>query len=387
VLRFTFVFRAGSSIQQVPFSATATVNMLAEGTRDMTAHQIAEQLDFYGSNYEVNIDRDFVHITFNCLSKFFEPTLEVARQILLYPTFPEEELAIYREKRKQGLKIERLKVETAVRERFGELLFGASHPYAITYPESYYDTLRREDLAELYRRLYTADSCLIVCSGRFGETELAGIKALGEDFPGMSCAIAIDFPPVEGQSYGFVSRPDAVQSSIRVGRLLFPRTHPDFVPMQVVATALGGYFGSRLMQNLRERNGYTYGVHAVMINFEHEGYLAIATQVGAEVTTAALQEIYREIERLRVETMPEEELALVKNIMVGEIMRVLDGPFGIADVTIENILCGVDNGYISECVERIRAITPAEIRQMASRYLRHEELITAVAGAVDPQKQ
>lgn len=386
VLRFTFVFRAGSTIQRVPFSATATANMLSEGTRDRTAEQIAEQLDFYGSNFEVNVDRDFVYITFNCLLKFFEPTLDVARQVLLHPTFPEEELRTYREKRKQALTIERMKVETAVRERFGELLFGAAHPYAVTCPESDYDTLRREDLMELYRRLYTADSCLIVCSGRVGETELAGITALGEQLPTMSRSIGIDFPPIASESYGFVSRPDAVQSSIRVGRLLFPRTHPDFVPMQVVATALGGYFGSRLMQNLRERHGYTYGVHAVMINFEHEGYLAIATQVGAEATAAALEEIYREIERLRTEPVPERELALVKNIMVGEIMRVLDGPFGIADVTIENILCGVDNSYIAESIERIRAVTPAEVQRLAARYLRREELVTAVAGAVDPLK-
>ena len=212
-------------------------------------------------------------------------------------------------------------------------------PGSISYPEKDYDTLTRADLESLYRRLYTAENCLVVCSGRIGEEELQGIGALAEKLPRADRSATADFPAPRSEAYRFVERPDAVQSSLRVGRLLFTRTHPDFVGMQVVATVLGGYFGSRLMQNLRGEHGYTYGVGAAMVNFEREGYLGIAAQVGAEVTAPALREIYNEIERLRREPMPEEELSLVKNIMTGEVMRILDGPFGIADVTIENLLC------------------------------------------------
>ena len=150
--------------------------------------------------------------------------------------------------------------------------------------------------------------------------------------------------------------------------------------MQVVATLLGGYFGSRLMHNLREVHGYTYGAIAAMINVEQAGYLAVATQVGSEFTSAALDEIYREIERLRTEPVPEEELALVKNIMAGEMMRILDGPFGIADVTIENILCGTDNGVIDRNLAAIRAMTPADVQRLAHQYLAREDLVTVIAG-------
>jgi len=162
------------------------------------------------------------------------------------------------------------------------------------------------------------------------------------------------------------------------------RTHPDFLGMQVVATALGGYFGSRLMQNLREEHGYTYGVVSAMVNFEREGYFAIAAQVGADVTQEALREIYAEIERLGAEPMPEAELELVKNMMTGEMMRILDGPFGIADVTIENILCGCDNTVIGSNIRRIREMTPAGVQQLARKYLRREDLVTVVAGAEKP---
>ncbi|MBQ2008397.1 MAG: insulinase family protein, partial [Alistipes sp.] len=131
---------------------------------------------------------------------------------------------------------------------------------------------------------------------------------------------------------------------------------------------------------LRERNGFTYGVFSAMVNFQHTGYLAIATQVGAEVTDEALRQIAYEIERLREEKIPEQELLLVKNIMAGEMMRILDGPFGIADVTTENILCGFDNHQIEENLQRIRQTTPDELLTLAQRYLTAEDMVTVVAG-------
>ena len=209
VLRFTFVFRAGSSMQHAPFAASATANMLSEGSRDMTARQIAERLDFYGSYFEVNVDRDYVYISFSSLSKFFAPTLEVAEQILLQPLFPEDELRAYCEKRKQTLTIERRKVDTVVREIFAEALFGDKHPYGISYPEKDYDTLTRADLESLYRRLYTAENCLVVCSGRIGEEELQGIGALAEKLPRADRSATADFPAPRSEAYRFVERPDA----------------------------------------------------------------------------------------------------------------------------------------------------------------------------------
>ena len=378
VLRITFVFRAGSAMQRVPLSAAA--NMLAEGTRDMTAHQIAERLDYYGSYYDVNIDRDYAYISFCTLSKFFDETLAVAEQILLHPVFPEEELRTYCAKRKQRLAVERTKVDTQAREAFARALFGPSHPYGISADEAQYDKLTRGDVAAFYESHYTADNGFTICSGRIGDHERQAVAALAERLPRRKPEAGIPFPAPVTQHEARVDHPGAVQSSIRIGRLLFPRQHPDFLGMQVVASALGGYFGSRLMQNLREEHGYTYGVVAAMVNFEREGYFAVAAQVGTEVTQEALREIYAEIERLRAEPMPEGELSLVKNIMVGEMMRILDGPFGIADVTIENILCGRDHTVINENIRRIQAMTPADVQQLARKYLSREELVTVIAG-------
>ena len=385
VLRVTFVFHAGSAVQEKPFTASATANLLSEGTRNASAREIAERLDYYGSWFDVNLDRDYAYISFATLSKFYRQTLDVAEEILLHPVFPEEELRTYCAKRKQRLRIDRQKVDVEAREAFARALFGDRHPYGIAYDEALYDTLTRADIESFYRTHYTAENCFVVCSGRITDKERKAIAAIAAQLPHRETTRPT-FPHPETRHETRIAHPGAVQSSIRIGRLLFDRRHPDFVGMQVVATLLGGYFGSRLMQNLRERHGYTYGVVAAMVNFENTGYLAIATQVGTEATEAALGEILAEIERLRTESPTEEELSLVKNIMTGEMMRILDGPFGIADVTIENILCGADNAIIDENLRTIRAMTPADVRRLAQRYLKREDLVTVVVGEETKEK-
>ena len=379
VVRISFVFHAGSVTQNAPFVAGTTANLLAEGSSRLTGRQIAEQLDFYGSYFEASLDRDYVYISFCSLRRYFRETLKAAEEILLRPVFPEHEVETYCRKRRQQLAVERTKVDTLAREAFAGALFGPEHPYGIAYPESAYDTLERRSLTDHYRRLYTGGNAIAVCSGHVGEEELKAIVELAEQLPEGS-APEFRFPEPESRPFVHIERPEALQSSLRIGRLLFPRNHPDFTGMQVVATVLGGYFGSRLMRNLREQHGYTYGVMASAVNFDRAGYLAIATQVGAEVTRPALDEIFREIDRLRREPMGEEELILTKRILTGEMMRILDGPFGIADVAIENILSHEGEGAVNRQLQEIRTITPERIQSLARQYLDPERLVTAVVG-------
>lgn len=382
VVRLTLVFHAGPVTQLAPFVAGATANLLAEGSEHLSGREIAERLDFYGSYFEVNLDRDYVYISFCSLSKYIRPTLEMAREILLHPAFPEQEVVTYRTKRRQQLAIERQKVDVQARERFVEALFGEEHPYGVCYPEADYDGLNRRQLLDHYQRLYTATNAIAVCSGKIDAETREAILDLCRAFS-TGTPFESPFPPTQSRHEWLIERPKAVQSAIRIGRLLFPRNHPDFVGMQVVATLLGGYFGARLMHNLREEHGYTYGVMATMVNFEREGYFAIATQVGAEVTRKALREIFREIERMRTEIVTEEELTLAKNILTGEMMRILDGPFGIADVTIENVLCGDSNEAVNRNLQEILSITPERILDLAQRYLNPEELSTIIVGRTD----
>lgn len=383
VVRFTFVFAAGTICQEAPFVASATANLASEGTSSLSAREVAERLDYYGSYFDVNIDRDYSYLSFCCLHRFFAPTLDVAREVLLRPAFPDGELESYRAKRRQRLHIERTKVDVRAREAFTAALFGPAHPYGAISPEEAYDRLTREQVVAFHRSRYTAPRCFVVASGRIDSAVEEALARLAAELPAGD-GVPDPVPPApQPVPFTAVEHPGAVQSSLRTGRRLFTRTHPDFAGMQVVAALLGGYFGSRLMQNLRARNGYTYGVMAAMVNLRHEGYLAVATQVGSEVTAAALGEIRREIGRLRTERATDEELEAVRNILTGETMRILDGPFGIADATIECIQCGLPNASVGDTLARIRAVTPDEVLRLARRYLDPDAFVTVAAG--DPE--
>jgi predicted Zn-dependent peptidase len=348
-------------------------------------------LDFVGSYFDVSIDRDFAVATFCCLGKFFGPTLEMMREIVMRPAFPEDEVALYARKRMERLALERSKPAVKARELFSAALFGDSHPYGISSPESEYLNLRREDVREFYRRFYGAGNCFVVCSLGDDAGQREAVLELLAKIP-HSRLMTHDSSLITPKSDGsrFLEIPGAVQSAVRVGRLLFPRGHEDFVGMQVVATILGGYFGSRLIQNLREERGYTYGVMAAMVNLRAAGYLAIATEVAAEATGDAVEQIFVEMERLKRELVGEDELENVRRSMLGEVMRILDGPFGIVDVVIENVQvtgagggfhCGCNaHDYINDFICRIEAMTPERVRELARRYLDRGAFTTVIVG-------
>jgi predicted Zn-dependent peptidase len=392
VARVSLVWAAGSAVQSKSFVASSTLNLLSEGSTNYSAHEIAERLDFVGSYFDVNIDRDYAIATFCCLEKFFDPTLEMLGEIVLRPAFPEEEVSLYARKRMERLALERSKPSTKAREIFSAALFGDNHPYGISSPESDYLNLRRDDVREFHERFYGADNCFAVCSLSDDPAQKDSLLALLSKIPRSSSSISnFQFSNPQSDSYRFLEIPGAVQSAIRTGRLLFPRQHPDFVGMQVVATILGGYFGSRLTQNLREERGYTYGVRAAMVNLREAGYLAVATEVAAEATADAVEQIFGEMERLKVELVPEDELENVRRSMLGEVMRVLDGPFGIVDVVIENLqICGAAPGaggdarsahnYINDFIARIEATTPERVRDLARQYLQREAFTTVIVG-------
>lgn len=381
VVRFSFVFRAGTSWQDKSFVASVAVNTISEGSRGKTSMEVAEQLDYYGSYFDVTTDRDYAVVTFCCLSRFFEQTLDIAREILIYPVFPGEELKTYCDKAKQRLLINRRKVSFVAREEFARALFGFNHPYGHTSEPERYEDVLREDVVKHYETFYCASNCFVVTSGDMNTDHLTRLTRLVELLPQGKERLRENFPDPYPEQYVFKRFPDAVQSSIRIGRLLFPRSHPDYIGMQVAANVLGGYFGSRLMRNLREERGYTYGVHAAIVNFDHAGYLGIGADVGAGATKDAVDQVFFEIDRLRREPVSDKELEQVKKIISGDVMRILDGPFGIADVTIESVQNGTDNHYVERMLDEVREITPGRLHELCDKYMLREDFTTVVVGA------
>ncbi len=379
VVRVSFVFRAGTSTQSIPFTASTVVNTLSEGTTLHSGKEIAEALDFVGSYYDANIDRDWAVVTFCSLKKFVGPTLDVAEEVVLHPTFPEREIASYCAKRKEQLHIQRSKPDQLSRELFGKALFGPEHPYGVTSPEECYDNITPEILRDFYQSHYNASESFAIICGDFGEAEESRVLSILEGLPAGS-STGCDIPEPTPTPLATLCLEGAVQSSLKLGIPLFPRTHPDFIPMQIIATAMGGYFGSRLMQNLREEHGYTYGAYAAMINLDKAGYFVMSADVAADHTEEAVAEMFAEMERMASEPMDEEELSIVRKIIVGDVIRIFDGPFGAADVTIENIQNGEQNDYTERFMERVATITAEELREVASKYLKKNRTTVTIVG-------
>ncbi len=369
VVRLSLVFKAGSRHQNHPFTASAMFNLLSEGSENLSSAEIAEKLDFYGIYYDASCDRDSAIITITCLEKFLPQSLELLQECVVKPAFAQHEIDIYKTKRKQQLTIEREKPAYVAREKFGQVLFGENHAYGKCSQIADYDTLTRDHLVEFHRNFVTSDNCFAVASGKITAHTITQITDFLQTLPSAKIPVEIEFIQPQSAEPLVIKRDGAVQTSLRMGKLLFTKEHPDYVDMKVVAMILGGYFGSRLMQNIREERGYTYGIYSAIVSLEYSGYFAIASDVSTESLDDTIVQIRYELQELATEKIDTEELNEVKNMILGELMRIVDGPFGVADVVIENIQSNLPADHLDEFLQGVRSVTPERVSELVAKHL------------------
>lgn len=383
VISIEMIFSAGTWFQQKPLVARCVNELLKEGTIKYNSREINSAIDYHGAFLQTEVDRDYATITLYTLNKHLDELLPILKSLVTEPSFPEEEFQIYLAKAKQRFRINEQKTEIIARKKFNEILFGEKHPYGLSAGISDYDNVKQSDLVEFWNRFYTAKKCKMILSGKVGAEQVEAVKRyLDDDWNQETLNETVDSVKIDlhTSKQHFVPQETALQSAIRIGRLTFTKKHPDFVPFQVLNTILGGYFGSRLMSNIREEKGYTYGIGSFVLSLKRAGYFCISTEVKAEVTEDAVTEIYKEIESLRTQLIPEEELTLVKNFLLGELLKSVDGPFEIADRWKGIILDGLGSDYFKNIVESIKEIEPQQIKELAEKYLRKEDLIEVVVG-------
>ncbi len=384
ITRIELIFRAGIR-HQVQSMVSAGVNdMLDEGTKNRNAEVIAEELDFFGAFIETETQYDEASFTLFSLNKHLKSTLPVVNDIIRNASFPEHEFGIYLTNKKQKFEIDSDKVSTLARRRFSELLFGAEHPYGAIIRKEDFELLTRESLIAFHKENYISDRCTIIVSGKIGDELVPLLDQFFGDKNWSGKNTAADEKLSSGitnsERIHTIEKPGAIQSAIRIGRVLFNKHHEDYLGMQVLNTVLGGYFGSRLMANIREDKGYTYGIGSGLVSYYDGGYFVISTEVGVDVTNATLKEIYYEIDKLQNELIADDELELVRNYLIGVFLRSTDGPFAIGD-RLKGILgYGLGYEYYDRYVKTIRTITPENLRDLANKYLKKEDLIELVAG-------
>lgn len=381
--RIEFVFRAGNFYQERPLIAHSVSNLLENGTVNRSANEISDGIDFYGSFFESACGLDYASAALFSLNKHLESTLVFVEDILKNASYPQEEVHTYLANKKQKHLVNDQKVNHVARKKFAELLFGAKHPYGMHPDTPDYDRTAREDIVNFYKRHYHHKSCTIIASGKL-PANLKDVlnRHVGNTTWGEPASLTKTYAPPQtsSQQKHLVEKKDAVQSALRVGRRLFNKTHPDYFKFQVLNSVLGGYFGSRLMANIREDKGYTYGIGSGLTSLVHDGFFFISTEVGADVTQKALDEIYKEIEILQNDLVSEEELETVRNYMLGQFLRSVEGPFSLSDKFRGIWEFGLGYDYYDRYFEAVKSARPEELRELARQYLKREDLLELVVG-------
>jgi len=378
--KIEMVFNAGNYFESNALVANATNSLMREGTSNKSAGEIAELLDYYGAFLETAVYKDKASVILYSLNKHLHKTLPVMMDLIQNAIFPEKELLLYKTNQKQKFMVNQQKVDHVARNHFNAMLFKDT-PYDQFIEANYYDELSQIQLQNFFKDRYAGNDAYMVIAGKITDDVLNQVKQE---------AGIIALKPVNekknyintqnGRTELLIEKKDAMQSAIRIGCRLFNKTHPDYFNMQVLNTILGGYFGSRLMSNIREDKGYTYGIGSGVASLLNDGFFYISTEVGVDVTTATLTEIYKEIDALQQTLVPTEELELVKNYLLGTFLRSVDGPFAISEKFTSIKDYGLTNDFYKAYVNHIKQVKSQDLMLMAQKYLGKNNLSELVVG-------
>ena len=381
ILKLEVAFFAGRPYEEKHLAARATSSMLKEGTESFDSAQIAEKVDFYGGTLSIPFSLDTSNIILYSLSHHFENLLPILAEVVLAPRFPKEELDTFIQNNNHRLQIDLSKTDVVAYRKVTEYIFGKDHPYGYnSFPETY-ALLNRDDLVQHYQKNYSCKNCAIFLSGKVTSAEIKLLnKYLGQQMNSAEKPL-VTIPSFEQKPQKVkINHPDSVQTAIRIGCQLFNRKHADYNDWFVLNTILGGYFGSRLMANIREDKGYTYNIFSTLDTMRFGGCFYIGTEVGNDLVDVTLNEIYHEMSRLQNEPVQEEELSMVKNYLLGNMLTMLDGPFNTMDVIKATVLEELPVQSFKDLIENIKMINPEKIQALAQKYLDRDKMWEVIVG-------
>jgi zinc protease len=379
VLSFEWVFFAGNWFEEQNLVAATTNFLLRNGTSAKSAFQINEHFEYYGAYLNRACYNETATITLHCLTKHVNAVLPAVKELITDSVMPQDELDIYKQNMKQRLKVSLKKSDFIAGRLIDTYLYGEEHPYGKYSSDEAFDALNREQLVDYYKKYYQQGKLIIFVAGKLPANIDSLLNQYFGDLPTSNISIAnVVINPVEEKKFRIINDAEGVQGSIRIARPFPNRHHPDFMKVQVLNALLGGFFGSRLMSNIREDKGYTYGIHSYLQNHVHNSAWMISTEAGKDVCEATIAEVYKEMKGLREELVDEEELLLVRNYMMGGILGDLDGPFQIIARWKNIVLNNLTEQYFYDSINTIKTISAEEIQQLAQKYLQPEDFYELV---------
>lgn len=381
IVKLDLVFLAGRPFEKKKLTSSCCSSLLREGTLNKTSEEISEQLDFYGASLNISSSLDTVNVQFVCLQKYFQRVLSIVEDILINPTFPQAELDILIKRRMERLKIDSIKNDITSYRLLTESIFGENHPYGYNSSAELYQDISRADLITHFEDNICAETCSVFMAGDIEDDIRKELNVFLEKIPSNKSAkqkIITSTPTIEKQIKKIGS---PTQTSIKLGRKLFSRKHEDYHQLMFVSTLLGGYFGSRLVSNIREDKGLTYNIYTLMDTLLHDGSFIIATDVTSDKVDETLKEIYKEMNLLCQEKVKEEELSLVKNYLSGTFINFFDGPFNSIRAIKALVLNKIPITELKSLIDISRAINSEQIIDISQKYLDRNDFCEVVVGS------
>ena len=383
VVRLDILFSGGYSVQHKPLQALFTNRMLREGSEGYSGAEISRRLDYYGAWIDMYSSQGCNHIILYVLAKHFPLLLPVVEDFIKRPLFPQENLDVVRKNNKAHFLINSQKVDVVAQRHFERTLWGESHPLGRLVESGDYDSITRDDLRQYFDEVYSNKNCTLFLSGTQNKAVVdAIVSAFGNMEWGAADKVSVHMaPPSPQPGKQKIVLENTLQSAVKVGCLALPSTHPDFFDLRFLNVLLGGYFGSRLMSNIREENGYTYDIISEIDAYGKDNVFVVSSQAATEYVEPLLEELYKEIERLQNEEIPAEEVELVRNYIMGELCREYEGAMAKSEVFVNAWLSGDGFDSVNRYIDAIKLVTPQKLQLVARKYLQRDKMFEIVVGA------
>jgi zinc protease len=380
VLLIDFVFEAGNVYETKNLLSGTVSHLLKSGTTTKTAFEINEGFEYYGAYLNRGAGAEYANISLHTLTKYTEVLLPMVYDVIYNSILPQKELEIFQQNSVQRLRMNLQKGDFVANRLIDAYVYGEEHPYGRYSSEADYMAITQKECNDFYTQYYKNASFKIFVGGKLP----SNIKELLNTYFGKTPitpatnARVYKYEPSTLKKYSIVNDTSSVQGAIRIARPFFNRHHPDFKDCMILNNIFGGFFGSRLMNNIREDKGYTYGIYSYVQNHLQQSAWMISTEAGKEVSTATIAEVYKEMDILKNELIDEEELQLVQNFMMGQILNDLDGPFQLINRWKTYSLNNLTKDYFIDYVNGIKKITPQRIQDLARKYLNKEDFYELV---------
>lgn len=378
VIKVELIFKAAKWQEPQAGISYFTAQLLQKGTATKDSFQISSELDQYGVHLEVSPGFDFTSITLYGLTKNMDRFFDLLLELITQPSFPEAELQQTKDIYIQGLRINLEKTSYLASRQLRKTLFGNEHPYGRDADVQDIEKIQREQLSGFHQKYF--NNFDIICSGKITEPLLQALKKTFGTMAVASSASRVVEKRERGIDHSYQEKENTVQTSIRLGKLTISRVHPDYPVLLILNHILGGYFGSRLMKNIREEKGLTYGIYSSITALQHDCFLSIGADVDKENRELTTQEIKKELKNLRTQRVGSVELETAKNHFIGSLQAEITTPFAHADKIKNMLLYSLPDNYYQSLLTKIDSVNESVLLETAVKYFDEESFSVVAVG-------